>query len=513
MMGTLSDPVGAGSTRFSDAASVLSVRGVSKHFGGTRALKSVDLDVAPGEIVGLVGENGAGKSTLVNILTGVVQPDSGEIIVGGAVTRLASPTASRAAGIATVFQELALAPHLSAAENLFLGRLGSLWSTFDSGTVERRATAALGDLGWEIDPRSRIGALLTSDQQLVEIARAIESRARVLLLDEPTSSLAPREADELGRKIRELSRAGIAVIYVSHHLSEVFDLVDSFAVLRDGQMVLRCAKRSTDRQSVVRAMLGEASTPFDSAVRKDSEARWLSRTAEAVPFDLRRATQEHRFQDVTLQVLSGEVLGLTGLRGCGAEEVATSLFVQRNLVGEIRCFGRQGPLSPSRLIKMGVGYVPPERRTMGLYPDLSVRENLNLTARVAGKHIGPTAVEEVIYRLSIRTPDADVPVRELSGGNQQKVLIARWLLLQPRALILVEPTRGVDIGVRHEIHRLLRQFASEGLAVVVASLDLEEVSEICDRILIMHEGRVRVELQGPTGQQELHDAIAEEASA
>lgn len=488
---------------------VLSVRGLNKRFGATVALRGVDLDVKPGEIVGLMGENGAGKSTLVGALSGVLQPDTGEISIGGERQVFRSAHDAQTHGIATVYQHLALAPHLDVAENLFLGRQGSMMNVVRPGRLHERAAAVLAGLGWEIDVHRRVGSLPTSDQQLVEVARAIASQVRVLLLDEPTSSLAPSEVAALIGRVRELARNGIAVIFVSHQLDEVFDLVDSFAVLRDGQVALRCRKEETDRERVVHAMLG---TGYAGMVR-GVEVRTSNSVGERAGEPAFEATSWSRppaFSDLSFILKRGDVLAVTGLRGCGAVEVAAALFNQTHLERHVMTFGRSGPLSAGELIKSGVGYVPADRRE-ALFPDLSLRENLELARRVARAPSAET-VQAVIDRLAIRARDADVPVRQLSGGNQQKVLMGRWLVGRLRALILVEPTRGVDIGVRADIHRLIRELAQDGLGILLVSFDAEEIESTANATLVMRSGRVSQAIDGPASAHDILVAVAQAAA-
>ncbi len=486
---------------------ILGVRNVSKRFGSTVALTDVNLDVRRGEIVGLLGENGAGKSTLICVLSGVLQPDSGQISVEDRLCRFNDAHAAQVAGIFAVYQHLALAPHLDVAENLFLGRTGSLAKFVKRRALHDRAADVLAELGWPIDVYRQVGSLPTSDQQLVEIARGIASNARVLLLDEPTSSLNTGEVEVLISRVQVLARNGIATIFVSHQLDEVFDLVDSFAVLRDGRVALRCEKAETDRNSVVSAMLGATSSraTIDSAERSARDGQ----QTDAI-FELRGLTRPGAFEDVSLAVAPGEIVSLTGLRGCGAVEVATSVFDQAKCSGHVTCLGRPGPLKMSELIRLGVGYVASDR-AQSLFPDLSVRENIDLTARVAGlsMHRRP---EDVMDLLAIRAHDLRSPVRELSGGNQQKVVIGRWLVTAIRALILVEPTRGVDIGVRADIHRLIRELAESGVGILMASLDAEEMEAVCSRVLVMHDGRVRAELDSDITVKTVRETVAAVAS-
>ncbi len=488
---------------------ILRVRGLVKRFGATVALAGVDLDVAPGEVIGLMGENGAGKSTLVGALSGVLQPDAGQIELGGRRAVFRNAHDAQVSGMATVYQHLALAPHLSVAENLYLGRMGPLAGVVSPSQLRERAAATLRELGWAIDVDRPVGTLPTSDQQLVEVARAIASRVRVLLLDEPTSSLTPTEVGVLLRRVRELAAGGISVIFVSHQLDEVFDVVDSFAVLRDGRVALRCAKNETDRETVVHAMLGTEHAPTHAGQRTAGRAA-TSSTGERV-FEIDRWSRPPAFHDISLSLGTGDVLALTGLRGCGAVEVAAGLFNQGSTESQVRCFGRHGPLSTTDLISIGIGYVPADRR-QALFPDLSLRENLELARRVAHA-ASVSSVESVVARLAIRARDADVPLRHLSGGNQQKVLIGRWLVGRVRALILVEPTRGVDIGVRADIHRLIVELADDGLGILMVSFDADEIEATARRVAIMHNGRIERILEEDLNARRILRAVAAAASA
>ena len=394
------------------------------------------------------------------------------------------------------------------AENLFLGRLGSMATVVRPRQVHQRAGAVLADLGWDIDPSRRVGTLPTSDQQLVEVARAIASRVRVLLLDEPTSSLTPTEVKGLFQRVRELAQSGIAVIFVSHQLDQVFDLVDTIAVLRDGRMALRCRLDETNRAAVVGAMLG---TAYGKAVPNGHEQLKPAATEAGAPvFQVDQWSHPPAFHDVSCSVGSGDVVALTGLRGCGAVEVAAALFNQTSLDHQVRCLGRKGPLSAAELIRIGIGYVPADR-TDALFPDLSLRENLELARRVARAPISLT-VDAVIQKLAIRARDAEVPVRQLSGGNRQKVLMGRWLIGLLKGLILVEPTRGVDIGVRADIHRLIRELAQDGLGILLVSFDSEEIEATASRVLVMGSGGVRAVIEGRPTAGEVLEAVAQAAS-
>ena len=337
-------------------------------------------------------------------------------------------------------------------------------------------------------------------------SRGIASRAQLLLLDEPTSSLNAGEAESLIGHVRTLAANGISTIFVSHQLDEVFDLVDSFAVLRDGRVVLRCRKEETDRSAVVSAMIGTTASKVDIQALGRSRGDAAAQHA----FEVRSLTRPGSFDDISFTVAPGEVVGLTGLRGCGAVEVAASIFHQTDYSGQISRLGHLGPLKMSELIRIGIGYVPADRGE-GLFPDLSVRENLGLAARI-GHVPASRTVEEVMKLLAIRAHDLRDPVKELSGGNQQKVLIGRWLVTAVKALILVEPTRGVDIGVRVDIHRLIRELADIGVGVLLASLDTEEIEAVANRVLVMHNGRIYTELEGKITVSKVRTAVAGVAS-
>ncbi|GAW51838.1 ABC transporter [Nocardioides sp. PD653] len=488
-------------------APVLEVRGLTKAYGRVQAVRGIDLALRPGEICALLGENGAGKSTLIGMLSGVVSPTEGTMSVEGQPVSFGSASAAQAAGVSTVFQELSLARHLTVADNLFMGRMGPLWRLDAPRRRRERAREVLVGLGWDIDPAAPVGRLSAADQQLVEIARAIASDTKVLLLDEPTSSLAPQEVERLHDQMRALSAAGLAIVYVSHRMTEVFDVASTFAVLRDGRLSLRADTADTTPSAVMDALLGGAAAQTGS----DRQVLGIEESAERpAPLELRGVGVSHVLHDIDLKIRWGEVTGLTGLRGSGAVELAEALFDRRGVSGQILVRGVDSSDDPRELMRRRIAYVPPERGS-GLFPNLSLAENIELTARV-GRRKSELTARDVIRRLSIKAENESVPIRTLSGGNQQKAMIGRWLLLQPEIFVLIEPTRGVDVGVRREIHELLWQFADDGMAVVVASADLEEIADLADRTVVLHEGRIVADLER-VDVTTVNDAIAKAAVA
>ncbi len=472
----------------------VALSGISKRFGATAALTDVSLDLRAGEVHALVGENGAGKSTLVKILAGVHQPDAGSISLDGTAVRIPDPATSRNLGIAVVHQEPRLFPDLTVAENVLLvhpptGRFGEIaW-----GDMRRSAAALFDQLDVRIDVRRPVRGLSMADQQLVEIAKALSHEARVLILDEPTASLSSHEVDRLFAIVRRTRDRGVAVLFVSHRLEEVFVLSDRATVLRDGRYVITSDTASLTTGDLVRYMVGRAVSLFpkaDAAVGDVLlEVRGLSRTGA--------------FRDVSFAVRSGEILGLAGLVGAGRTEVARVLFgIDRPTSGEILLHGRPVTFgSPSAALADGVAYVPEDRHQDGLVLDFSVADNVTLSIlarlfrRLFIRHATERAVAQgYADRLRVRMTSVDQVASALSGGNQQKVVIAKWLAANPRVLILDEPTRGVDIGAKVEVHRIVSDLAASGLGIVLISSDLPEVLAMSDRIVVLHEGRVTAEI-------------------
>lgn len=494
----------------------LAVRGLRKRFGGVEALRSVDVTVRAGECHGLVGANGAGKSTLAKILAGVLRPDAGEIELFGQRVVLPSPHVAEAAGIGLVPQEPMLCPNLSVADNLALGRERTTpWGTLRHRHEEATARDLLSRVGLShLDPATPVEALNVADRQLVEVARALGANARLLILDEPTSAITGAEAENLFRLMRSLQERGVTLIYVSHRLAEVFALCDTITVLRDGQVAgVFTAAEATPAQ-VIEAMAGEAGARAITA-EAEAEARapsWkIQQAAAPLPtetpvLEVRKLSNPPAFEDVSFSVRAGEILGLAGLVGAGRSEIVRAIAgVDRPKAGQILLDGRpvQFP-SPAEAIAHGVVLLPEDRQGQGLVPQLGVRTNISLSIlqrilRALGLlNIGQEKLlaQDFIARLSIQCASPDQPVAELSGGNQQKVMAARTLACKPRVVLLDEPTRGVDVAAKADLHRLIRQFAAQGMAVVLISSELQEVAALSDRILVLREGRVVAEVPG-----------------
>jgi rhamnose transport system ATP-binding protein len=459
---------------------LISLTDASKAFAGVHALQGVSLEVHPGEAHALVGENGAGKSTLVKILGGVHQPDSGTLSIDGEAVLLHGPADATARGIAVIYQEPTLFPDLSVAENVFLGRQPlQAGRRIDHGAMNREVRSILERLRVPIDPDRIARGLSIAEQQIVEITKALSRKARVLIMDEPTAALSPVEVARLFNVVEALRAEGAAVIFISHRLEEVFVLCQSATVLRDGQLVLSRSLEGMTREDLIRAMVGR------------DVAEHLSREGE--------------FFDISLQVRAGEVLALAGLVGSGRTEVARAIFgIDRYDVGTVEVNGRRLPGgSPSAAMRVGLGLVPEDRRQQGLVMEMTVLRNIALGSLKSLRRLGMISERaeqkfgrEWAVRLQVKYGSDRSLVSELSGGNQQKVVLARWLARKPKLLIVDEPTRGIDIGTKAEVHRLLHELASDGVAVFVISSELPEVLAIADRILVMREGRIVSELAG-----------------
>ncbi|WP_333771414.1 sugar ABC transporter ATP-binding protein [Streptomyces sp. IBSBF 2435] len=478
--------------------------GVSKRFPGVVALDDVSFTLRAGEIHALVGENGAGKSTLIKILTGVHRPDEGELRLGGEQVAFHRPHEAQQAGISTIYQEVNLVPLMSVARNIFLGReprtrLGLV----DFRRMHRETAGLLGGFGITTDPRRPLHTLGIGTQQMVALARAVSVRARVVVMDEPTSSLEPREVETLFRVIGELHGRGISLVYVSHRMDELYRICDRVTVLRDGRRVHTGGLKDTDRVRLVSMMLGREL----AQVRKEGATSFGdSRTAAAEPvLTATGLTRRHLLDGIGLDLRPGEVLGLGGLLGSGRSETAKALAGALPLDGgEITVGGRRlSRISSAAAIRAGISLLPEDRKAEGIVPGLSVRENIVLAALPRLSRFGfisrrkqDRVVDIFMKRLRIKAAGPEQKVGELSGGNQQKVLLARWLCLEPRVLLLDEPTRGIDVGAKAEVQTLIDELAAEGLAVLLISSELEELVEGADRIVVLRAGAVAGELTG-----------------
>ena len=487
------------------AAPALAAVGVSKRFGVVQALDDVTLSVRPREILALVGENGAGKSTLVRIFEGVYRPDQGALMAGGAPQAFRSPSDAHALGIRVIHQEPDIVPDLSIAENLFLGDFRSIHGVFlDRADLERRTREMLAKFGLEKDlgPWIRAGDLGPSQRQLMEIMRALRGGLRVLALDEPTSSLTEEEAQRLFRVVRRLrDDDGVGVVYISHRMREVRDLADRVAVLRDGRLVAERPTAEFPEAEIIQAMVGRPIADFYE--------RGARRRGEAV-LSVRGLTTK-RVSDVNLDVHSGEVVGLAGLVGAGRSELAEAIFGHdRMLAGSVAVRGRPIRLkSPADAIAAGIGFAPEDRKSQALLLMRSVKDNISLAVPDLISRfdfVDPGAerriAAEFADRLRIRTPSLDAAVSNLSGGNQQKVVLARWLARHPKVLILDEPTKGIDVGAKAEIYRLIAELAGEGIALLVISSEMPELLGMADRILVMAGGRLVAELDREAANEE-----------
>jgi ABC-type sugar transport system ATPase subunit len=496
------------------AAPLLAMRGIHKRFPGVHALRGVDLEVSRGEVHALVGENGAGKSTLMHILAGLFPPDEGSLELDGqSIGSIESEHAARELGIAIVFQERSLFRPLTVAENIFAGRepVGR-WGILDRRELRRRAGDLLEALELEVDPASPLEDLSPAEEQMVEIAKALSLRARLIIFDEPTAALSEHETEVLFRTIRGLKLREVGVIYISHRLEEIFRIADRVTVLKDGEGQGTFPASNVEPGELIRLMVGREPLPLQA----ESAGGSAGSDARSVVLEVRdlRDPEGRRgravLRGVSLQARAGEVLVLAGLTGSGRTELALSIFGARSSAGgEVLLDGRRLALrSPADAIRAGIGYLSEDRKESGLFLEMSISSNI-AAARLEefgslwldDRRIG-AAASEFREKLRIASRGVDQEVRTLSGGNQQKVLLARWLRIRPRVLIVDEPTRGVDVGAKGEIHRLLRALAREGTAVIAISSDLPEVLALADRILILREGRVSGELAASEASEE-----------
>jgi len=473
-------------------AAIVRIQGLDKSFGGVTALSSVSFEVRPGEVHALVGENGAGKSTLIKILSGAHRPDRGVLEVMGRRVERLDPQLARSLGITVIYQQPALLPDLSVAENVAFGtELGHPLRRVDWADRRRRASALLGRMGLAIDPDTPVRQLSMSEKQLVEIARALGGEARMLILDEPTASLSAPEVRRLLQIVRELRGAGLGIVYVSHRLEEVFEIADRVTVLRDGAVVAVRRAEELGRPELIRLMVGrELSTGFPrrAVARGDTvlDARGVGCAASGIA-------------DASFTVHAGEILGLFGLVNSGRTELARILFgITPADRGALLLRGAPVRIgSPRQAVEHGIAYVPEDRRQHGVVPEMSVAANVTLSILRSMSRGGflDVAREKAISRahvdrFAVKTPSLATEVGTLSGGNQQKVALARWLATEPRVLILDEPTQGIDVGAKAEVHAVMNELAERGLALILISSELPEILGMSDRIAVMSEGRI-----------------------
>lgn len=479
------------------APPLVRLSGIHKHFGGVRALRGADVTIGSGGTVhALAGQNGSGKSTLLGVLSGQHRADAGEMLLDGAPVRFASPIAALKHGVAMVAQETAVAPSLSVTENILLGRqMVRGRGGIDGAASRRKAVGVLQRLGLDYDPEAILGRLRPDQQQMVEIGRAVCQNAKLLILDEPTSSLTDDEVERLFKVVRELRVEGMAVMFVSHRLGEVFEICDTVTVLRDGVTVAEGSISAFTPDTLVEAMVGAPT----SSTRADPERRVHAGPARSGHGLRVRGACTGPVKDVDLDVAPGEIVGLAGLVGAGRGELLEGIYGLRQLrSGSVEVDGRQlAGRSPRASISAGVGYLPPERKTQGLLLGMDIAANVAMTAtaheaRIRAPRRGreASAAESACRDMSVRAASVRAPVSSLSGGNQQKVALARCLALRPTVLLLDEPTRGVDVKAKAELHAILRAAAAEGLALLVSSSEDDELLTLCDRICVMARGRI-----------------------
>jgi len=487
-----------------DAAPVLQMQSISKTYPGVTALSAVDFAVLPGEVHALVGENGAGKSTLMKILAGADAKDSGRVLIDGSEVHIDTPQEAMRLGVSIIYQEFNLVPYMNAAENIFLGRepASAIPGVIDFGKMYADAEAIIGELGVALDVRAPINALSVAQQQMVEVAKATSRKARIIAMDEPSATLTEHELENLFALIRRLKAEGVSIIYISHRLEEVFQIADRVTVLRDGELVATKNVADTDREDIIRMMVGRE--------LKESIPKVAAEPGD-VALEVKHLNRAGILRDISFDVRRGEILGIAGLVGAGRTEVARAVFGADPIdSGEIRVNGKPVRIkSPRHAISLGIGLVTEDRKALGLVLGMAVRENISLAnlgilsrlgfvSRRREREVARKYVEDVL----IKTPSVEQAVQNLSGGNQQKVVLAKWLFTESKVLIFDEPTRGIDVGAKTEIYQLMNRLAANGVAIIMISSELLEVLCMSDRILVMHEGEIAGELSREEATQE-----------
>ena len=490
---------------------ILEMRNISKTFPGVKALQNVKLSVAPGEVHALMGENGAGKSTLMKILSGAYQADpGGEIMVAGKPLKASGPIEAREAGVSIIYQELALSPNLTVAENIYLNREPRKAGLIDRATMNEGCKGVLQRIGATFTPQTPVGLLSIAERQMVEIARSVHANSKIIVMDEPTTALSSRESDKLFAIVRQLRADGIAIIYISHRMAEVYELSDRVSVLRDGTYVGTITRDEMTPEVVVKMMVGRDLSSFYKKSHR-------FKPSAAPVLEVRGLGDGRRVRDVSFDLHAGEVLGLAGLVGAGRTEMARMLFgADRRTGGEVKLAGKTIQIrSPQDAIDMGLVYLTEDRKAEGVLLDMSAKDNINLMicskdAKAGVLDLGKMMkrCKEAITALAIRVAGPDITVGSLSGGNQQKCLLSRLLETRPLVLILDEPTRGVDVGAKSEIYRIIDDLAKAGAGVLVISSELAEVVGIADRVIVMREGHLEGEVTGDQIDQENIIALA-----
>ncbi|HBP63160.1 MAG TPA: D-xylose ABC transporter ATP-binding protein [Desulfosporosinus sp.] len=487
---------------------LLHVEGVSKSFYGNQVLHSVGLSLMSGEVLAIVGENGAGKSTLIKILAGIYQLDEGSITIAEQTCLFANTKEAEKAGVGIIHQELNLISQLSIAENFFLGREPLRFGLIDWATMRKETAVVLKRLGLNLDPKQICSELTVEEQQMVEIARASSKDVKIMIMDEPTAALNDRETKTLFALIKRMKAQGMGILYISHRLDEIAQIADRIMVLRDGREIITCPVKDITREEIVFHMVGRDITNMYPRENTASDKTML---------EVHNLSVQGLLENISFSLHKGEILGVAGLMGCGKKELADALFGRLPYTGEIMINGQVKKLSnPSMAIKFGIGFVPEDRKGEGLMARLSTRENIslpNLNQISQGGFISSRAEKALLHRamqkMKVRTHDEEQPVGFLSGGNQQKVVLGKWVEGGVPILILNEPTRGIDVGARTEIYRLLNELTAAGTAALLLSSDLPEVLGMSDRVLVMHEGRITAKFDAIDATQEkvMHYAV------
>ena len=482
--------------------SLLQVDSVCKRFPGVLALENVSLSLAAGEVLAVVGENGAGKSTLMKILAGVQMPDAGEIVLNDKRVAIDSVRAAQRLGIALIHQELNLADNLSVAANIFLGREPRRGWFIRRTETETASTSVLRQIGLDVSPRTLVNSLSIGRQQMVEIAKTLSAHARILIMDEPTSSLSQHETEALFRVIKELRSRAVSIIYISHRLGEVKELADRVVVLRDGKNAGELGREEITHDNMVRLMVGRN---FEVSRRQDSQSGKRKAESGNAALEARQLrTPLYPQHALSFTVQRGEIVGVAGLVGAGRTELLRVLFgIDASRGGEILMNGEaQRIREPWDAIRTGMALVPEDRKQQGVILEMAVRENLSLASLQRDSRAGflnaaseRAIADEMVSKLNVKTPSQRQLLQYLSGGNQQKVALGKWLALRPRVLLLDEPTRGIDVGAKQEIYKLMEQLAAEGVAILFVSSEMEEILRMSDRALVMHQGRITGELR------------------